>query len=573
MLNRTAARALAFWLALLPCLSATAVVQTAAPQTSQAAAAAPQAESLDALVARLSAHISQPRFAPAAWGIKIVSLDTGKTLFEHNPQKYFNPASNAKLYTMALALDRLGADYRVRTSLYSSARPDTSGTLKGDLIIYGRGDPTMAASLNGGDYFKPLEPLVSQMVSAGVRRIEGDLIGDESYFATPPLGAGWEWDDLQEYYGAEASALTLNDNALDLFVKPAERAGQPCRITTGPPSNWLTIINRTETVAKEAEGRIMVYRPVGENIVYVSGRLPLGGRDYIRSVAVHNPAGLFVAQFKEALSRRGIVVTGRTRTVDWKYREVTPLDRGKLIELGFVESPPLREIVRDTLKPSQNLYAQLLLLQVGANRGPGAGTRGPDQAIGAGGSASANNQQSNESGTPAQSPIPRPPAPDLHLTTEEMGVEALNDFLATAGVKKGDALLEEGSGLSRRDIITPNATVALLAFMSRHRFADDYRNGLPVAGVDGTLKSRMKGTAAAGNARAKTGTLRYVYALSGYVTTAAGERLAFSIMLNNYYAERAGTAASSSPPAPRDEVDAIVVMLAGFTGRSNMRSQ
>src|SRR5437763_12830752 len=115
-----------------------------------------QSETLDSLRSRLAAHIAQPRFAPAAWGIKIESLDTGKTLFEHNPQKYFNPASNAKLYTTALALDRLGADYRIRTSLYSSVRPDTSGALKGDLIVYGRGDPTRAASLNGGDYFKPL---------------------------------------------------------------------------------------------------------------------------------------------------------------------------------------------------------------------------------------------------------------------------------------------------------------------------------------------------------------------------------------------------------------------------------
>jgi D-alanyl-D-alanine carboxypeptidase/D-alanyl-D-alanine-endopeptidase (penicillin-binding protein 4) len=172
----------------------------------------------------------------------------------------------------------------------------------------------------------------------------------------------------------------------------------------------------------------------------------------------------------------------------------------------------------------------------------------------------------------AASPRLRVAASDeARLTTEEMGVEAMNDFLAAAGVKKGEVLLEEGSGLSRRDIITPNATVALLAHMHRHRFAEDYRNGLPVAGVDGTLQNRMKGTAAAGNARAKTGSLRYVYALSGYVTTAAGERLAFSIMLNNYYnAERANATANASQrlPSPRDDLDGIVVMLAGFSGRS-----
>ena len=579
MLKRRLARALALWLALFPGFAAAAIAQSAAPQTSQAATPQPQTDTLDALVARLGAHLAQPRFAPAAWGVKIVSLDTGKTLFEHNPQKYFNPASNAKLYTTALALDRLGADYRIRTSLYSTARPDASGTLKGDLIVYGRGDPTMAASLNGGDYFKPLEPLVDRLAVAGVRRVEGDLIGDESYFHSPAIGSGWEWDDLQEYYGAEASALNINDNALDLFVKPGERPGQPCRITTGPPSSWLTIINRTETAAKDSEGRIMVYRPVGENIVYVSGRLPIGGKDYRGSVAVHNPAGLFVAQLKEALLRRGITVAGRTRTIDWKYREVTPVDWAKWIELGFVESPPLREIVRATLKPSQNLYAQLLLLQVGALRD--AETRGHGEAgTGQGRGSGAENGTRREE---AQSSVPVAASPRLPVTassvprrtTEEMGAEALQNFLTAAGVKQGDVLLEEGSGLSRRDIITPNATVALLSFMSRHRFAEDYRNGLPIAGVDGTLQNRMKGTAAAGNARAKTGTLRYVYALSGYVTTAAGEHLAFSIMLNNYYnAERAAVpataAAASAPriPAPREDVDAIVVMLAGFSGRS-----
>jgi serine-type D-Ala-D-Ala carboxypeptidase/endopeptidase (penicillin-binding protein 4) len=575
MLNRIMAGALVFWFALIPSIATATLAQSSAPQTSQSPAQSPQTENLEALAARLSAHISQPRFAPAAWGVKVVSLDSGKTLFEHNPQKYFNPASNAKLYTAALALDRLGADYRIRTSLYSTARPDSSGTLKGDLIVYGRGDPTMAASLNGGDYFKPLEPLVNNLVSAGVRRIEGDLVGDESYFATPAIGAGWEWDDLQEYYGAEVSALTLNDNALDLFVKPAERVGVPCRITTGPATAWVTIINRTETAPKTGEARIVVYRPVGENIIYVSGRLPLGGRDYRGSVAVHNPAGLFVALLKEALLRRGIAVTGRTRTMDWKFREVTPVDWTKLIELGFVESLPLRDILRETLKPSQNLYAQLLLLQVGAvrqEREMGRGGEG-EKEKGREGEKGSKGEGTSRTVSVAPSP-PRPLAPSSegpHLTTEEMGVEAMNDFLAAAGVKKGEVLLEEGSGLSRRDIITPNATVALLAHMHRHRFADDYRNGLPVAGVDGTLQNRMKGTAAAGNARAKTGSLRYVYALSGYVTTAAGERLAFSIMLNNYYnTERANATANSSQriPSPREDLDGIVVMLAGFSGRS-----
>ena len=523
-----------------------------------------QPDTVDSLRARLTSHISQARFGSAAWGVKVVSLDTGKTIFDHNSQKYFSPASNAKLYTAALALERLGVNHRIRTSLYSTARPDAAGVLKGDLIVYGRGDPTMAARLNSGDYFKGIEPLIAQLVNAGVKRVEGDLVGDESYFSGPPFGSGWEWDDLQAYYGAEVSALTIGDNALDLFVKPAERPGLPCRITTGPPTSFVTLINRTQTSVKGSESRIVVYRPVAENIIYVSGRLSIDNNGYYTSVAVHNPAGLFVSLLKDALERRGIVVAGRTRVIDWKYREVTPLDQKRLIEIGHVESMPVADLVRETLKPSQNLYAQLLLLQVAANSNSNVPENG-----------------GNEKGVRIDPTMKTEPADanSERTTTEETGIELLNEFVDRIGVKKGDVLLEEGSGLSRRDVITPDATVVLLSYMDRSRLAETYKAALPIAGVDGTLQNRMKGTPAAGNVRAKTGSLRYVYTLSGYVTTAAGERLAFSIMLNNYYnAERAAAlrdprpaaAARPAPPAPRDDVDAIAIMLASFTGHTKI---
>jgi D-alanyl-D-alanine carboxypeptidase/D-alanyl-D-alanine-endopeptidase (penicillin-binding protein 4) len=349
---------------LLLCLSlnATAAQQPATQQTSQP-------ETYEALAARIAAHIAQPRFAPAAWGVKVVSLDSGKTIFEHNAEKYFSPASNAKLYTCALALDRLGADYKIKTSIYATAQPDASGTLKGDLTLYGRGDPTFAARLHEGNYDKPLEAFIAQIKAAGVQRIEGDLIGDESYFNTPPLGAGWEWDDLQEYYGAEVSALSIHDNSLDVFVKPADRQGLPCRISSAPAVNFFTIINRTQTAAKGAPTSISYYRPVGENIIYVSGRLAVdNARGYQTSIAVHNPALLFVTLLKEALVKNGISVKGRARTLDWKYREVTPLDLSKFVELGAIDSPPMKDIIREVLKPSQNLYAQLCLLQVGVKR-------------------------------------------------------------------------------------------------------------------------------------------------------------------------------------------------------------
>jgi D-alanyl-D-alanine carboxypeptidase/D-alanyl-D-alanine-endopeptidase (penicillin-binding protein 4) len=478
-----------------------------------------QGETLESLRARITAHISQQKFAASRWGIKVISLDTGRTLFEHRADEHFNPASNAKLYTAALALDRLGPDFRIKTSLYATARPDPDGTLKGDLIVYGRGDPTIGARWNGGDYYKGLERLVEAVASAGVRRIEGDLIGDESYFRGPPLGSGWEWDDLQWHYGAEVSALSINDNAVDLFVVPAERAGIPCRVTTGPATSFITIINRTLTAPKGSERKIAIYRPLGQNVIYVSGQLPLGDPGYRGYVAVHDPAGFFAWIFREALARRGIAVAGRPKTIDWKYREVAPIDFSKLIEIRTIESPPLKDIIREMLKQSQNLYAQLLLLQVGAQSGEGAS----DQ------------------------------------TTEEAGIEQMRSFLARMGIKAGEVLLEEGSGLSRRSVVTPSATATLLYQMRNHRWADVFFEALPIAGLDGTLQNRMRGGLAARNVRAKTGTLRYVNALSGYLTTAAGERLAFSIILNSY---------EEGAFSPRDEIDNLVEMLAEFYGSS-----
>lgn len=546
-------------------LSQVVAAQAAAQQSTAPTSAAPQPETLETLRARIAAHLSVPRYTSAAWGVKAVSLDTGVTLFEHNGDKYFSPASNTKLYTAALALDRLGTDFRVRTSIYATSRPDADGRVKGDLIIYGRGDPSIAATWNEGDYFRGIEPLVASLVASGVKQIDGDLVGDESYFVGPPFGSGWEWDDLQWYYGAEVSALSINDNSIDLFVNPADRAGIPCKITTGPVTSHVTIMNRTQTVAKGTPARISVYRPVGANVIYVSGTLALGDRGYTGYVAVNNPAALFVSIFKEAIAKRGIVIKGRTRTVDAKYREVMPLDFKKIVEIGSIESPPIKEIVRRMMKPSQNLYAQMLLLQVGAKLMQES-EKPVERSNSQNAEKSLKSESSNlksENPNPAKSQISNPPQieePDYE-TTEEAGIDALDSFLESIGIRKGDVMLEEGSGLSRRNIITPAATVELLKFMSRHRLNDIYLDALPIAGVDGTLEKRMRETPAAGNVRAKTGSLRYVYTLSGYVTTAAGEQLAFSVMVNNAYS-------ADRTVSPRQDIDNLVVMLATFSGRS-----
>jgi D-alanyl-D-alanine carboxypeptidase/D-alanyl-D-alanine-endopeptidase (penicillin-binding protein 4) len=275
-------------------------------------------------------------------------------------------------------------------------------------------------------------------------------------------------------------------------------------------------------VAAGGRGHIQIYRPVGETVAYAWGEVPLDSKGVEDSVSVPNPALWFVTLLKQNLARHGITVTGGVRAAGWLERETAPLDLSKLVEVAAVSSRPLSEIVKNTLKPSQNQYAQLLLLQVGA-------------------------KAENKPGVEKRD-------------TEEEGLSEMRRFLAEAGVKRGMALLEEGSGLSRGALVTPSASVQLLTFMSRHRCRDVFYNALPIGGVDGTLRNRFKGTAAAGNVHAKTGSLGHVDTLSGYLTTKGNDKLVFSIMLNNY--QSAGRHADG-----RGEIDTLVGMLADFTGK------
>jgi D-alanyl-D-alanine carboxypeptidase/D-alanyl-D-alanine-endopeptidase (penicillin-binding protein 4) len=469
---------------------------------------------------RLESHLSQPKFSAAIWGVKILSLDTGKVIFEHNPQKLMSPASNSKLYTVAMALDRLGANYRIKTSLYSRRTPNRWGTLHGDLWVYGRGDPTINARLHHDDILEAMEPLVRALTNAGVRRITGDLVADETFIKGPPYGSGWAWDDMEYYYGAEISSLTINDNILKATVKPGVRPGQPCAFSLLPATKYMAVRNRTETIA-EGKRNITFYRPFEENIVYVSGQMPVADAGMTEEVTVHQPAGMFIRFFKEALARHGIKVGGKLQVITWNNPR--PLGREGLRELASIESPSLSEIAREIMKPSQNLYTDLLLAHLGET------VRGSEPA---------------------------------DLTSEDLGIRELGKFLGEAGVQPGDVLFEEGSGLSRNNLTTPNATVGLLTFVSRHKSANDFVDALPIAGVDGTLRNRMKGTAAAGNVRGKTGTVRWANSLSGYLKTAAGERLVFSIMLNRYNN-------LDSSRSGRAEIDYIPELLAGFKGRTD----
>ena len=492
---------------------------------------APQ-QTLPELRAKISEVLAKPELSSTMVGIKVVSLDTGRVLFEENAGKLLRPASNMKLYTVATALDRLSPDYRFVTSVYAPNRPDGSGVVHGNLTIYGRGDPSIAARFNNGDYFKAIDDLASRIVAAGVKRIEGDLVGDETYFVGPKYGAGWEWEDLTWSYGAEVTPLTVNDNALDLFIKPGPAEGQPALITTGPPDPLLTIVNKVTTGAKGGKRELSIYRALNENSVTITGSIAIDDAGYRGGIGISHPALLFVYLLRNSLAQKGVVITGKSRTtgeisqpplltnvpVTFNTGTSGPFQN----EIVAFQSPPFSVIAAQTLKPSQNLYTELILRTLGK-----------------------------------MTPAPATMSP-LGQTSESLGLEAVKSFLKTAGIRPEALVLDDGSGLSRGDMITAEATVQLLTFMSKHRYAQVFRDALPIAGVDGTLRTRMRGTAAANNVRAKTGSLSSASSLGGYVTTAAGEKLAFAIIVNNY---------------PRDFdprsycIDPIAVLLASFNGK------
>lgn len=455
----------------------------------------------------------------------MVSLDSGRVLFEENAQKLLRPASNMKLYTVAAGLDRLSPDYRFQTSVYASARPNAAGVLPGNLTIYGRGDPSIAARFNGGDYFKGINDLAAQIVAAGVKRVEGDIIGDETYFSGPQYGSGWNWEDLQWWYGAEVSALTVNDNALDLLVKPGADVGAPAVITTGPPDPLLTIVNKAVTGPRGSRRDLNVHRRLNSDVLEVVGSLPLDDRGFTAGIGMSHPALLFIYLLRASLAQRGVTVSGKSRTIPpLSFSSTPPLTQGAgAIELATLQSPPFSVVAAQTLKPSQNLYTELILRTLGRVKGP----------------------ESTSTNT--------------IRTSEEAGLAVVREFLKEAGVNLSPLALTDGSGLSRNDMITAESSIQLLMYMSRHRYANVFREALPIAGVDGTLRNRMKGTVAENNVRAKTGSLSSAATLSGYVTTAAGENLVFSIMVNNY---------------PEDTevrtlcIDPIAVLLASFAGKS-----
>jgi serine-type D-Ala-D-Ala carboxypeptidase/endopeptidase (penicillin-binding protein 4) len=491
--------------------------KAAAPSPLQKAAAPPPNPLDSSLAKAIDQIIDGSELKQGRLGIFVMSLSDGRVVYSRDSDRLFTPASNMKAYTTAVAIDSLGPDYRWRTSVYIEKQPDTNGNVN-NLILYGRGAPDLISKTKGDA--PSLAKFADQLYAAGVRRVTGNIVGDESYFRGELFGVGWQWNDLQWYYGAEPSALSVDENTIEVTMGPGAKLGDNASVVVSPNQNYVRLLNTGTTADRDAPTSIGVLRDLSGNDVHVWGEFPTGGHAFSAFLSVHNPALWAATLFKQALIARGIKVDGEPRSRDFRVADEERFDPQKAIELASQESEPLSEIIRHTNKESDNLYAELILRTLGKERGSTA------------------------------------PDPDTKKNQtrgdDEAGTAVVRAWLENKGIPTRGLAIRDGSGLSRLDLITPESTARLLAAMTQSNAAANYFDSLPVAGHDGTLAGRLKKIE--GRISAKTGSLTYVHSLSGYATTRTGERLAFSILCNDVTAERAAIAL----------IDEIATSLADF---------
>ncbi len=426
------------------------------------------------------------------WGLLIVDAESGETLYEQNADKYFVPASNMKLFTTALALAKLGQDYRYHTTLETRGTLSSEGVLSGDLTLVGRGDPNLSnrkfpyelKEEFDGQPEKALVELADAVVAKGVKEITGDVIGDDSYFPRERYPNGWEIDDMVWEYGAAISAIVVDDNTVALTLTPGEQAGNPVQAAVNPATPDFTVENNVLTSAAEVKPDLTLTREPGANVVVVKGSLPAKSAPRKLVLAIEEPAQHAATLLKRLLQERGIKVGGVARGHHENGEAA-----GDPVILAEHVSVPLGDEVKLINKISQNLHAEMLLRTAARQSG-------------------------------------------VWATPDEL-MKVPSDFYAVAGIAPGDVIQSDASGLSRHDLVTPRAIVTLLGFAQKQSWFAPYSASLPVAGVDGTLEDRMKNTLAAGRIHAKTGSVEHVRTLSGFAETPGGRRLIFSFLSNN----------------------------------------
>jgi D-alanyl-D-alanine carboxypeptidase/D-alanyl-D-alanine-endopeptidase (penicillin-binding protein 4) len=481
-------------------------VSTTAAQQANHPAGAPAAERKGSAASEEHAMLPAELFAARAqlvlgsgqtskgdWGLLLADAKTGEVLFEQNADRYFVPASNMKLFTTALALATLGPDYRFRTTLEAFRPPSRDGTLPGPLFLVGRGDPNLSnrklpyayKEEFDGPPERAIAELADALVAKGVKEIDGDIVGDDSYFPRDRYPNGWEIDDMVWEYGAAISAIVVDDNTVQLILTPGEKAGDHVDVVVNPSTPEFVVDNQVITSAVGVKPDLTLKREPGSNLVTVLGTLPAKSNPRKLTLAIQEPALHAAAMLKRLLEERGVKVDGALRELS----EPPSPPANQRVVLAEHHSIPLGDSIKLVNKISQNLHTEMLLRTAARQKG-------------------------------------------LWITPEELASFPA-DFYAVAGIPSGDVVQTDGSGLSRHDLVTPRAIVALLLYAQKQPWFADYFSSLPVAGVDGTLEDRMKNSIAAGRLHAKTGSVEHVRTRSGYAELPSGRRLVFSFMSNN----------------------------------------
>jgi D-alanyl-D-alanine carboxypeptidase/D-alanyl-D-alanine-endopeptidase (penicillin-binding protein 4) len=459
--------------------------------------AASLAERINQLIA------ASPTARAAFFGVEAVDLSSGKTLVELNPRNFFIPASNTKLFTTSMALLRLGPDFTFRTRVMADDAPDADGRIHGPLRLIGGGDPNLSprpipyrVGPVTGDPLGAIAELADQIAERGVTRVDGDIIGDDSWYTWEPFSSGWSVDDPLYDYGAPVSALSINDNSLTLHAQPGGDVGEAASLQLNPPIDFYHIDNRLATVAAKGILHAEVKRVPGSRELQVWGAIPLDSSGPTFGLGIEDPAEFAAIALRQALEERGITVTGSAvarhqfpnQVADLK--QAPPSEPPAGVELASHTSAPLLEDLRITDKVSQNLHADMALRAVGRAR--------------------------------------------RNIGSREAGLEEMKTFLDEAGISPDAWHISDGSGLSRTNLVTPETVVKLLRFVYDSPVRESFISLLPVGGQDGTLKNRFADIPGAARVHAKTGTVAHVSALSGYMQRANGNWIVFSVLVNNY---------------------------------------
>jgi D-alanyl-D-alanine carboxypeptidase/D-alanyl-D-alanine-endopeptidase (penicillin-binding protein 4) len=507
-----------------------ATPKPAALPTPPSPPAPPAPPALFSLISDIDDILAAPTLERGYWGVLVRSLKTDEVLYARNARKLMMPASNMKIVTLAAAAERLGWGYSYETKILGRG-PINAGTLEGDLIVVGSGDPSLG--LVDGAPAPVFDEWADQLTARGIRAIRGRIIGDDDLFDDDELGFGWSWDDLFDDYAAGVSALQFNENAVRLTVAPGAHPGDPASVDVWPAGSGLAIDNKLKTGSAGTSTSIAAQRLAGSSRLTLRGSIPAGAAAVTRFVSVDNPTLFTVSALREALIAHGIDVRGPAVDVDDIVDEVkaAPL-ASDAVPLITYRSPPLSVLAVRLMTISQNLYAETLLKTIGLTKLP---------------------EVSDVSDTCRCGTACRCGA------SAADGREAVRMTLQAWGVPAESLIQRDGSGLSRYDYVNAEALVTILMHVYRDdRLRAPFEASLPLAGRDGTIANRMKGTAADGNARAKSGSMSNVRALSGYVTTADGEPVAFSIIANNF---------ETGADVVNRATDAIVVRLATFVRR------